>query len=271
VPASIHAELELTDCSGELWVNGIPIPSLPIRRPSFEVSVPCQHALISGMNQLELWVDVDGKPHENKAPRKAPPRPTARAIARLVAYEPGVQAAPENGEVLATLEYDGAKDEKDEAPRLRRLGIDLGRSFGPWAWQKAPVLTLDDLTQREAAAAAREIHGALFGGDPQRVFDLIRLRWEEMDRAYPGRDDAVDRAHHAAWIEELARDPRRNVPLDPDHHAFRLIADGRMIELIDDDFFPSIRIAHEVEPDRWVAAPYAICLARVGGRLTVVR
>lgn len=268
---SIHAELELTDCSGELWVNGIPVPSLPVHRPSFEISVPIQHALVTGMNQIELWVDVDGKPHENKTPRKSPPRPTAQAIARLVAYEPGVQAAPENGDVLATLEYEGERDDQDEAPRVRRLGVDLGMSFGPWTWQKAPALTLDDATRREAEGALREIHGALFGGDPKKVFDLIRLRWEEMDRAYPGRDDALDRLNHAAWIEELAKDPRRSVPLDPDHHAFRLIAEGRMIECIDDDFFASIRIAHEVEPDRWVAAPYAISLARVGDRLTVVR
>src|SRR5262245_6903737 len=134
MPRSIHAELELTDCSGELWVNGIPIPGLPMRRPSFEVSVPFQHALVTGMNELELWVDVLGKPSENKTPRRAPARPTAHAVARLVAYDPGVQAAPENGEVLATLEWHGDKDDKAEAPRVRRLGKDLGMSFGPWAW-----------------------------------------------------------------------------------------------------------------------------------------
>lgn len=268
---SIHAELELTDCSGELWVNGIPIPGLPVRRPSFEISVPFQHAVISGMNQLELWVDVEGKPSRNKEPRRSPPRPTAHAIARLVAYEPGVQAAPENGEVLARLEYRGAEDDSTEAPRVRRLGVDLGMSFGPWAWQKAPPLTLDESTRREAESVVREVHEALFSGDAQRVFDLIALRWEEMDRAYPGRNDAADRQDLAAWIAELAADPRRKVPLDPAHHDFRLIADGRMIECIDDDFFPSIRIAQEVEPGHWAAAPYMLSLARIGERLRVVR
>jgi hypothetical protein len=270
----IHAELELTACSGELWLNGVPLPGLPMRRPTFEMSVCVDHLLVTGMNDLELWVDVDGtRPSESHTPRTSPPNPAAVAVARLVAYDPGVLASPENGKVLATFEYRGAADTSTEAPRVRRLSVDLGRSFGPWAWEKAPPLALDDLTLREAAAVVREVHAALFGGDPQRVFDLVRLRWEEMDRAYPGRDDAADRRSHAAWIAELASDPRRRVPLDPARHDFRLVAGGRMIECIDADFFPSIRIAQEVEPGagEWIAAPYPLSLARVGPRLTVVR
>lgn len=267
----IHAELELTDCSGELWVNGLPVPGQPAPRPSFEVSVPIHHALVSGMNALELWVDVAGKPSENRTPRQAPPTPTAVAVARLVAYDAGSIATPANGEVLVTLPYRGADDPTTEAPRVRRVSLDLGRPFGPWAWEKAPVLTLDEATLREAQGVVREVHAALFSGDARRVEELIRLRWEEMDRAYPGADDAADRAGHARWIAELAGDPRRRIPLDPSRHDFRLIAGGRMIECIDDDFFPSLRVAQEVEPERWAAAPYTLSLARVGGRLRVVR
>jgi hypothetical protein len=267
----IHAELELTDCSAELRVNGIPIPGCPARRPSFEVSVPVHHCLVSGMNQLELFVDIEGKPSESLAPRKAAPRPTAIAIARLVAYEVGVIAAPENGRVLTTLEYRGAKDDADEAPRVRRVSIDPGTSFGPWEWQKAPILTLDEATLREARAVLGDVHAALFSGDAKRVFDLIKVRWQEMDRAYPGRNDAVDQANHAAWVASLGADDRRKIPLEPEHHDFRLTAGGRMIECIDDDFAPSIRIAQEVEPGRWAAAMYPVSLARIGQRLAVVR
>jgi hypothetical protein len=271
VTRAIHAELELTDCSGELWVNGIPIPGESRRRPGYEVSVPIQHNLVTGMNTLDLWVDVEGKPSENKTPRHALPNLTAIAVARLVEYPIGVMAAPENGKVLTTLTYKGVDDDSREAPRRRGVSVDLGMPFGPWAWEKAPVLTLDEMTLREAQAVVREIHAALFGGDGRRVYDLIRLRWEEMDRAYPGRDDAADQASHAAWIAELAQNPLHKVPLDPARHDFRLTAGGRMIECIDEDFFPSIRIAQEVEPERWVAAPYTISLARIGGKLVVVR
>jgi len=276
MPRAIHAELELTDCSGELWLNDVPLPSLPVRRPTFEISVPVHHLLVSGMNELVLWVDVEGTPLDNKAPRREAARPTAQAVARLVAYETGVMASPENGQVLCTLAYRGADappsaDDAEMAPRRRTVSIDLGMSFGPWAWQKAPVLALDDLTRREAEGALRDLHAALFSGDAQRVLDLVPVRWEEMARAYPGGDGADDLRSHAAWIAELAADPRRNVPLEPAHHAFRLVAGGRMIECIDEDFFPSIRIAQEVEPNRWAAAPYPVSLARIGQRLAVVR
>jgi hypothetical protein len=133
------------------------------------------------------------------------------------------------------------------------------------------VLALDDATLAEAAAVVREVHEALFSGDPQRVVDLIRLRWDEMVLAYPDADTAAHEQSHAEWIMELAADPRRKLALAPSRYAHRPIAGGRMIECLDDDFFPSIRIAQEVEPGRWAAAPYALSLARIGGRLVVVR
>jgi hypothetical protein len=269
---AIHVELELTECSGELWLNGFPLPSLPQKRPMFEVSVPMHQALVTGMNDLEMWVDVRGGPNDNKQPRRVPPNPAAKAIARVVEYPVGAQADPTEGKVLATMTYEGAKDDGDEAPRLRRLGFDLGQSFGPWAWQKAPELVLDEMTMKEAAGVVREVHAALFGGDPDKLFQLIELSWKELDRAYPGRDDAADVTNHATWVRDLAKDPRRMIPLEPSRHAFRLIAGGRLIECIDEDFFPSIRIAQEVEPDRWAAAPYAIALGRnKDGKLVVMR
>lgn len=267
----IHAELELTGCSGELCVNGIPVPGLHERRPTFEVSVPVQHSLVTGKNTLELWVDVEGKPNEYRTKRRQKADGGAVAIGRLVAYPIGVIGAPENGRVLASIEYRGDKDDGEEAPRVLTLSVDVEGSFGPWAWQSAPELVLDEGTLKEAAQVVSELHEALFSGDPQRVLSLIDRKWREMDRAYPGQDDAQDRRNHAAWIVELASDPRRRAPLSPGRHAFRLVAGGRMIECIDDDYAPSIRLRQEVEPDHWAEAMYPVSLARIDGRLVVVR
>jgi hypothetical protein len=271
MPTQIHAELELTDCSAELRVNDIPLPALPARRPTFELSVPVNHLLVPGANELTLYVDIEGKPSEILKPREEPPRDGARAIVRLVEYEVGVMGSPENGRVLGAMEYRGADDGSREAPRVRKVTVDPGASAGPWAWQAAPVLALDEPTRSEAERAVREVHEALFSGDAERVRALIAIRWEEMDRAYPGRDDAADRQRHAEWIAELAASPRRKLRLDPLRHDFRLVAGGRMIECIDEDHFPSIRVAQEVEPNRWAAAPYPILLARIEGSLRVVR
>lgn len=134
MPTVIHAELKLTDCSGELWLNGIPLPGQPARRPVFEFSVPVNHLLVTGMNDFALWVDVDGKPSENKALRRAPPNPAAVAVARLVAYDVGVMAAPENGKVLATFEYRGATNPRPPtgaSPRPRASAASPWTSASP--------------------------------------------------------------------------------------------------------------------------------------------
>ncbi|MFO0614737.1 MAG: hypothetical protein U0414_19275 [Polyangiaceae bacterium] len=279
---SINAELELTDCSGELWINGIPIEGQQTRRPLFEVSVGVHHLLVPGTNTLELWVDVEGIPRDYLRPRDAPAREKAHAVGRLVRYPAGVMANPDNGQVLAEIEYRGKFDDSKQAPRVVHGAVDLGAAFGAWSWQSAPLISpqkaagtfeLDDATRREAESLLEDVHTALFSGDADRMLELVKVRWEEMDRAWPGRNDAEDRARHAAFLSRVAADPRKRVPLNRVKHDFRIVGNGRLLECIDVDFMPSIRIAQEVEPDRWALAPYAVTMARVGpnGRLAVVR
>jgi hypothetical protein len=270
---SINAELELTDCSGELWINGIPIEGQQTRRPLFEVSVGVHHLLVPGTNTLELWVDVEGIPRDYLRPRDAPPREKAHAVGRLVRYPAGVIANPDNGQVLAEIEYRGKLDDSKQAPRVVHGAVDLGAAFGPWSWQAAPSIELDDLVRKEAESLLEDVHTALFTGNADRMLELVKVRWEEMDRAWPGRNDAEDRAKHAAFLARVASDPRRRVPLNRLKHDFRVVGNGRLLECIDVDFMPSIRIAQEVEPNRWALAPYAVTMARVGpnGSLAVVR
>lgn len=276
---SINAELELTDCSGELWINGIPIEGLQSRRPTFEVSIGVHHHLVPGVNTLELYVDVDGIPRDYLRPRESPPREKAHAVGRLVRYAAGVMANPDNGQLLAEIEYRGKDDDATHAPRVVRGQVDLGPAFGPWSWQAAPLLDVDesgrlsDAMRREAESLLEEVHAALFSGNADRMLELVKVRWQEMDRAWPGRNDAEDRAKHAAFLGRVASDPRRRVPLNRNKHDFRIVGNGRLLECIDVDFMPSIRIAQEVEPNRWALAPYGVTMARVapGGRLAVVR
>lgn len=276
---SINAELELTDCSGELWINGIPIEGLQSRRPMFEVSIGVHHYLVPGVNTLQLWIDVDGIPRDYLRERESPPREKAHAVGRLVRYAAGVMANPDNGQLLAEIEYRGKYDDSKKAPRVVHGQVDLGAAFGPWSWQTAPLIELDpaggpsDGTRREAESLLEDVHTALFTGNAERMLELVKVRWEEMDRAWPGRNDADDRTKHAAFLSRVASDPRRRVPLNRNKHDFRVVGNGRLLECIDVDFMPSIRIAQEVEPNRWALAPYGVTMARVGpgGRLAVVR
>ena len=146
------------------------------------------------MNELELWVDVEGEPQGQ--PRPAPPTrdPAAVAVARLVAYAAGVMRLPRERQGPRHLRVPRRRPTTPPRPRASAASRSTSACpSAPGPGRGRPSSTLDDLTLREADRRRREVHAALFGGDAQRVFDLVRLRWEEMDRAYPGRDDAADR------------------------------------------------------------------------------
>lgn len=269
----IYAELETRHCTAELFVNGVPLP--PVRQKSGydKFSVTIQHWLVSGKNELTLVVDIDGDeiPSLNALPRQKKAEKKAEATGRFVEYEEGVISAPENGRILGQVSYVGTDDETDQAPRVTSVSVDLPVQFGRWQWQDAPQLTLDDPTIAEAKQVLASVQDALFGNSLDKMLALVKVRWEELDRAYPGRNDANDRAMLGGWLAELASDPKRRIPLQPSRHDFRLVAGGRVIECIDEDYMPSIRIAEEIEPDRWMQVPYPVYLARIGNALTVVR
>ncbi len=267
----IYAEVEARSCTADLYVNGVPIPGVR-RRTIFEkFGVSIQQWIVSDKNELTLVVDVEGSPSTNTAPREEKPRSDAQATGRFVEYEEGVIASPDNGRVLGQVTYLGSEDESEEAPRVRSISVDLPVQYGRWLWQDAPVLTLDDAARAEAVSVLESVQNALFGGDLGRMLDLVKVRWEEVDRAYPGRNDGDDRASLGSWLSELASEPHRRLPLRPSEHDFRLVAGGRVIECIDKDFMPSLRILQEIEPNRWAETPYPVYLARIQNRLTVVR
>jgi hypothetical protein len=267
----IHAEVEARQCTADLYVNGVPIPGVRHRQVFEKFSFPVHHWIVAGKNELTLAVDVDGSPSESLAPRKEKARKNAQAVGRFVEYEEGVIATPSEGRVLAQVSYSGIDDETDDAPRIQSVSADLPVAFGRWAWEDAPVITLDDATIAEAVGVLESIVDALFGGDLARMMDLVKVRWAEVDRAYPGRNDADDRASLGTWLAELASQPHRRTPLRSSLHDFRLVAGGRVIECVDEDYMPSVRIRQEIEPDRWVETPYPVYLARIGNALTVVR
>jgi hypothetical protein len=57
-------------------------------------------------------------------------------------------------------------------------------------------------------------------------------------------------------------------PLTPKRFDFRLVADGRMLDCVDRDFTASLRLR---DPDDGSALPHRVLLARIDGRLRIVR
>lgn len=275
----VHVEIELTECSGEVVVNGVPAVTCPEALPSFTQSIPVNPLVVPGMNALELAVDLYAEAPSlcRRARRRALPT-QARAVARLVRYSltKGTFASPEQGEILARLEWSGAEDRSESSPRELRVAVDLGEGFGRWSWMDAPPLAVDPGTRLEVIGILEEIRAALRRGDADAVLRIIDVKFREVGSAYPGADDEADRASFARWVRPFGADPDRVLPIDHEALDLRLAAEQRMIIPMTRAFSSAIALRMPVtdedgSPRGDVDVPYEVKLARVGGALRVVR
>jgi hypothetical protein len=271
----ICALLEVSACRAELHVNGWPVAR---RGPTgvINASRPVQHFLVPGLNELELLVEPGATPSQARDGRRQLDRQGASASAQLMRFRDGVMATRDNGEVLCEVVWksaDGAAPApgapemlEDPSTFPKSLGAicDLGATAPRWPWQDAPVPEL----VAEARAVLEALTQALHGGSVDAFHDLVAASSADWLRAYPVWTDAMMRQDHERFVSFYARSGEPTFPLAPDRHDFRLVAGGRVLECVDDDFTPSIRLR---APTTGEAVPYELFLARIDGSLRVVR
>lgn len=263
----IHAEIELTRCTAELYVNGI-----PLRRKSHPgdrfASLAAHQYLIGGDNRLELLVEPGPTPSRARAvEERTRAMPGSAAIARIVRYEAGGFANHEEGEVLAEVKWEGEADTREAFPKSAGATVALG-SRSRWSWQDAPPLTLDEATRAEIEGVLSTVSRCFEQGDPAPLLRLLAPRFDEGIRAYPVNDRETLTRELSAYVNEVAHDGWKVRPLDPEGFDFRLCAGDRMVELVDRDWLPSLRFFAPDEPEPY---GYVMFLARIDGRLAIVR
>jgi hypothetical protein len=263
----VHAELFVRGCAAELYLNGIPLRRQTAPERPF-VSIPVHQYLVPGDNRLEMLVEPGPTPTRARAAEVQKRMPGAAAAARLVKYQPGVFADAENGELVAEVAWEGAAD-RDEVFALS-LGATaaLGARAGRWAWQDAPPLTLDEATRAEILHVLGTIAQSFERGDAAPVLALLKPRFAEGMRAYPANDEETLTRELTAYVREVATEGWKVRPLDPEAFDFRLCAGDRLVELVDRDWLPSLRF---LAPDEAEPYGYPLTLARIDGRLAVVR
>jgi hypothetical protein len=270
---TIYAELHVEGCAAELYLNGIPLRrSRASDRPG--ASLPVHPYLVPGVNELEVLVEPGPTP--SRAREAATPRLAAGASvhARLVRHA-GQLTHPDAGERIAELTWRAAAAAPELFPQSLRVQATLDPPAGRWSWQDAPPLVLDASTHAEITSVLAAVAGAFERGDPSPVIDLLRVRFADGIRAYPGGGPASLKAETASYIRRAANEGWGVRRLDPAQHDFRLCAAGRLVELVDRDWQPSLRfysaatMGDEPAPDDEIH--YAMMLARIDGRLQVVR
>lgn len=265
----VHAQIEARGCTAELYLNDIPVSRIHPGRTAFE-SVAVEQLLVPGKNRIEVLVEPGSRPSRARLEARDLPAVDFEAIGRLVRLPDGEFTDPENGEVLAEARAVRPPDTTGVLgfPRSAIAEVDLGAAHGRWAFLDAPLLVLDDALVAEAGRVLDEIARAYRDLSAPRLWALSELHIRDSLRAYPAVSEASLRADLEEILAHYGRVADRVVPRDESRHDFRLVGGGRLVECVDDDWAPSLRLR---DPDDGSAVPHPVLLARIDGRLRVVR
>ncbi|MBI4703210.1 MAG: hypothetical protein HY744_19005 [Deltaproteobacteria bacterium] len=265
----VLAQLQVQDCTAELYVNGIPLIRLtPARVPIENVAV--EHLLVPSTNSIEVVVEPGPSPSLARTGYGELGFRAMEAVGRLVRFPEGVPGLVEHGELLGETRFGWASPhpERRAFPAAVSTQVELGPAHGRWAWQDAPQLTLDQALLEEACALIDRVEAALRAGLVEPLWQLAELQVKDVLRAYPALSESELRADLAELLHhhQQATDPV--IPHDPSNHDFRLVAGGKLLELCDRDWTTSIKLR---DPKDGSPVPYRLFVARIGPALRIVR
>lgn len=263
----IYAELEVKACTAEIYLNGFPLSRLVPPTTYFEATA-AEEYLISGENELEILIEPAPRPSQARIERRDLATPGASATARVVRYPEGAFTEPENGEILAEVNWLG-RPEVAVFPQSIARTFGLGSRSARWAWQDAPPLVLDEPLVLEARATLDEVARALRNGSVDAFWKATRVRTREGMQAYPAIREDEARAELETLLAYYRQFPDPVLPFRPERHDFRLVARDRVLHCVDDDGSASLRLKNP--EDEGDIVPYPLFLARIGERLEVVR
>jgi hypothetical protein len=264
-----HAQLLAEGCTAELYLNGIPTSRIhPDRLPNESVDV--ESLIIPGRNRLELLVEPGSHPSVARTEaRHLDLGPEVVAVGRLMRYRDG-EITDDRGDKLVEVRFERDPDQRGgrTVPISYSAEVDLGPANGRWAWQDAPVLTLDEALVAEACTVLDQVREAWASRSPSALWALSGRHVADGVRAYPHLGEDGLRGLLAEMLAQYENTPEFVFPRVPEEHDFRLVAGGRLLECVDRDWYPSVRFK---SPATGNAVPFAVFLARLDGQLVVAR
>jgi len=267
----IHAQLEVSHCTAELSINGVPASRIvwsPARIPIENVAVA--QLLIPGTNMLELLIEPGSTPSVACTEKRELPFEKMSAIARLVRFRDGASGLPEEGEILGEVffRWDDISLDKQVFPQSTARQVEMGEAYGRWSWQDAPALVMSDALIAEARAVLDEVDAAIKTFSADRFWALTELQIKDVLRAFPAVTEAYLRGDLATMFDHYRDKPEPVMPRDPAHHDFRLVAGDKLLQCVDKDWSTSFKLR---DPGDGSAVPYSIFLARIDRQLRIVR
>ena len=263
----IYVEVNKQNCEVELYLNGIPMRHSSNNQAM--ASIPVHQYLIDGKNEIELIVNPGPTPSKARTAQRELDSTGMQATARLVKYPVGVYPGDASGEVLGTIQWTGQNDKKEIFPKMVATTIELGPLFGRWQWQDAEVITLDKKALTEISAYVEKFYAAFSASNGPELLAFAKLRLEESDKVYPGKNPAEENAMFLKDVEKRKQDKRWKVtPLRPPLFDFRTCTNGRMVQIINSDWKSPFHGTFENSDKEY---SYRMFLSKIKGQWVMVR
>jgi hypothetical protein len=265
----IVLESQVLGCSAELWVNGVAIDHIGVPGAT-SATVPINQFVTNGENELAIVVNPGPTPSQASAPKAKRLRaPGATASATLTLYRQQSVTGDGSGEELGRVDWTARLDGEPEVfPQRRAAPVTIDRDLGPWAWQSADLLKLDDATVDQVQRLIEAVRAGLASGDATPFLDLATVSLDELARAYddppedgPATIRAVVEASRGAPDWKFPEQPRETWDL-------RLVAGGRLVECLAQDWEPIVRSTPDEESSSFLLP---MRVGRIDGRWVVLR
>lgn len=255
----------------EFYLNDIP---LFVRGPVLGIYAdsPVNQYTVDGVNTLSILVRPGPTPAEARSGEngeKTIVQPKGdKAHVRLVGYPYGALSGGDEGQELLRLDWNGHEEDEFEFPLELSARVDLGEIHGPWCWQDAPILELNDDTRKSVHEFLEAARKDLAAANAEAHIDRVRLHLRELARAYDSRASTKMNLIRTSLAEDKAQPGFGFEELDPESYSLRLCAGGRLIQCVGKDWEPLIKQLPGPDGD---TASYEMMIAKIDGEWKVVR
>ncbi|NQZ06097.1 MAG: hypothetical protein HRT35_02960 [Algicola sp.] len=270
----LHVDLYVKGCTAEFYVNDIPVRRMDGEEEHFH-SMVAHHLLVDGKNKLEIIVwpgDTPSKARQKSVLQDPEDRQgLPKVCARLMRYPVGAFAGDtKSGQIIMQLnwEFDPQNfiNNPDPYPLAPSLEKDLGKHLGFWYWQQAEPVNLE-IELPLITQVVKAIHEAFKMGDGQVITRYCAPYLRDMGKALPAYGET-------AFVNDMLRDVSANAgkddwvePFLPENHDFRLCGNGRIVEVVDKNWLPTVRTIPNESGKKY---PLAMFLGKIKGKWYVL-